>query len=254
MKTRIFPLSVLIVEDTLDNLRQLKELLTDQFPNIIVDGATDVENGMGFLIQKGMSRDPYHCLILDLKLPQKPGAIPDPDTTLPLKSLECLEAQRFGPDATTVIQWTAYPEDDALKAVVESVRKSSFSDQYQILGKGDMDTPFKILRILDEIAAEEALGKMFDLHRPYFDSLREAPRSPRSSMPARPPFYLPGFVAALEEAWHLLRPDRQKDALELLRGTAWELEEIDDNGEKIVQPRHQAARSDLEELRGLEEG
>jgi CheY-like chemotaxis protein len=95
---------ILIVEDELNTLEELRELLQEEFPDVLIKTALTVNEGKDKIRDAIMRNRPFSIAILDFKVPLDKGHNPEVDESL------CEEISSRMPE-TLVIHITAFHED-----------------------------------------------------------------------------------------------------------------------------------------------
>lgn len=214
---------MIIVEDLEPVRKECCEFLRRRFPNLQLDEAESRDDASALLLKAYEDSTPYDCAILDLKLPKVRGTAPESGTSL--AGLVVTLVKDFGTRPTWIMQWTAYPEDEAIARFKADTRLRDLGITYEVIPKNDTLGPSKMLNFFDRLLAEKVCGRHLD-HSYFKSQHRESVvSSSRYYAEGRPPVSMPGFVQALVDHWQFLLPHRREEALQALQGTLWELVE-----------------------------
>ncbi|OIQ87083.1 hypothetical protein GALL_310730 [mine drainage metagenome] len=216
---RNYPVRILIVEDIEDSLDECVHFLRQIFPNAIIDSAVTRDEAVHLVLDAHARRQPYDCAILDLRLPNN---ITD-DRPNATTSIARLIIDKFGRNTTRLLQWTSYPEDEAIKEFINDYKIPQSGIVFEMISKTDVDHASKMAAFIKRLIAEKTVGLWLD--DAYFAKLRQGDIAVVSKKACidRPPVSLPGFVDALLTVWGFLDEHRRGQALDSLRGTDWEI-------------------------------
>jgi len=133
---------ILIVEDIIETLRQLKALLTESLcttENELhqIETALTVEDAHKLIVQARADKRPYDAIILDLMLPKQLGDSTEVDESL------CLMVQRFMP-STLIAHITAYTDDKTVREHLKNYHIEQI-DRSFALSKTDIDYAQKLV-------------------------------------------------------------------------------------------------------------
>jgi hypothetical protein len=95
---------ILIVEDDLNTLEELREVLQEEFPDVLIETALTVNEGRDKIRDAVMRNRPFSIAILDFKVPLDKGHNPEVDESL------CRGISSRMPE-TLVIHITSFHED-----------------------------------------------------------------------------------------------------------------------------------------------
>lgn len=141
---------ILLVEDILNTLEQLRELLQEVFPNLLIETASTVAEGQN----KIKSSQTFDIAILDFKLPVEKGLTPEIDKSL------CQEIKSRMPQ-TLVIHITAFHEDDAVNKHIARYHAGKNDPSAELIQKGD-DWPEKLISKIKAYLIEQQLYNLFE--------------------------------------------------------------------------------------------
>ena len=145
---------ILLVEDVLRTLEELRELLQDVFPNASLETASTVADGQNKIWTAATNNQPFDIAILDFKLPAHKGLNPEIDESL------CQEIKSKMPK-TLVIHITAFHEDSAVTTHIAKHHTGKNAPRVELIQKND-DWPEKLLSEIKAYLIERQLDSLFD--------------------------------------------------------------------------------------------
>lgn len=141
---------ILLVEDILRALEELRELLQEAFPNALLETASTVEEGQNKIKAAAENNQPFDIAILDFKLPADQGLNPEIDESL------CQEIKIRMREAL-IIHITAFHEDFAVTKHIARYHAGKNDPSAELIQKSN-DWPRKLLgRIKVHL-----IGRQFD--------------------------------------------------------------------------------------------
>jgi len=235
-----YPVRLLVVEDQEVDRIECVDRLRRKFPNAHIEEAGSRDEAFGRVLEAHSHNLPYDCAVLDLKIPNSLGEIPSPNT-----SIARLIIDKFGRTATRLVQWTAYPEDQAIRQFQDDNKIPQSGIVYEVISKREMEWPVKLEQFIYRLIAEKTVGRWLD--DPYFQRMRQRSASIASKRPEFdcPPVSLPGFLSVLMEVWTLLENYRKSEALDTFHGSDWEITE--EGGQ--VRFRHERVAQAMQDAR-----
>jgi len=241
-----YALRLLIAEDVEAARIDCVDRLHRKFRNAQIDEAASWEEAKELIIKAYKLGLPYDCAVLDLQLPT--GGIVSPNTSIPQLILDM-----FGRNRTWLIQWTAYPEDQAIKMFQDRNHIPQSGIVFEVISKRDVLAQPKMERFIERLIAEKSVGHW--LEDPHFARMRQHAAAAVSARPGidHPPVSLPGFIHALVDVWPLLENHRKREALDTFKGTDWEIEEAGDTARLKDKRRAQALQDAQENAQLFEE-
>jgi CheY-like chemotaxis protein len=145
---------ILLVEDILNTLDELRELLKEAFSDVLVETASTVEEGLDKIKVAEGRNQPFDVAILDFKLPAHKGLNPETDETL------CIEIKSRMP-GTLVIHITAFHEDVAVAKHITRHHTGKNTPRVELIQKSAY-WPEKLLSATKSYLIEQRLGALFE--------------------------------------------------------------------------------------------
>lgn len=133
---------ILIVEDVLNTLEELRELLKEVFPDMVqIEPADNVEAGLAIIQKAATDERLFDIAILDFRLPAAPG---EPDV---IDEKLCQAIKEHMPD-TLVIHITSFQKDEAVINHIDR-KHSPKSPRAAVIPK----TAYWTVKLLEEVKA-----------------------------------------------------------------------------------------------------
>ncbi|MCI0489896.1 MAG: hypothetical protein L0229_25165 [Blastocatellia bacterium] len=153
---------ILIVEDIEETRKALQSLLSEAFPNSLIDTSATVAEAHEFLEVIRKKELLYHAIILDFKLPkEKIGAHAEIDESL------CLAVRDMAP-SSLVIHITAHPDDELVERHLRRVHEEQIDPRSLTLPKEGSNWPIQLLKKLKAflygIPIEERINSLFGIN------------------------------------------------------------------------------------------
>lgn len=153
---------ILVVEDVRNALLMLKGLLSEEFPEAVIDIASSIVEAQKLLKVAMEEGFPYHAVVLDFKLPlNQEGEDPQIDESL------CKYVREVFP-WTLIVHMTAFPDDPQIKQHMDHFHKEENDRNAFYVPKGAKSSELlieKMKKFLYSGLIEEQLDQLFGSNR-----------------------------------------------------------------------------------------
>lgn len=150
---------LLLVEDNLRALDELRALLQEVFRNALIETASTVEDGLRLISVAAAGRQPIDIAILDFKLPIRQGENAEINESL------CGEIKSKMPQ-TLVIHITSFNEDPDVNKHIARYHSSKNSPRVELINKTDdkvSNWTEKLLREIKSYLISRQIDNLFEM-------------------------------------------------------------------------------------------